>query len=251
MVLQLSRDEFFNDYFDYRPGEHCSWIYPTRRGKTQLAYQCAQVAMRQNPGLRFVSMMPKPRDEATVRWMAQLGLKETPSWPPQRWPWQEKPAGWVLWPRHDKQASTLDNAARIGGEMRRGLDAQYWDGNSITLADDVHVLAVLLGLNPECERHWTSGGSNNAGLWAPNQKPSGTQGSGSVSSFSYNSPVHLFLGRDTDERNIKRFGEIGGIEPREVESVVRGLRLYRIGENTISEVLYIDKRGPYMALIGP
>lgn len=234
-----------------RPGEHVSFIYKTRRGKTHLAYQCLQVAMAQNPGLRTVSLMPKPRDAATVMWSKALGLKETPVWPPQRWPWQEKPSGWVFWPPHNQGLAIDVNRSNVAGAMRKCLHRQYWDGDSITLADDVYVTAVLMGLNPEMEQFWTAGGSNNAGLWSANQKPSGTLGGGSVSSFSYNAPTHLFLGRDNDERNIRRFGEIGGVDPREVEHLVRNLRLYRIGDNTVSEVLYVDQRGPYMATIGP
>ena len=57
--LQLERQEFLDGYFDYRPGEHLSLIYPTQKGKTHLAYQLSDVAMRQNPGLDYVSMMPK------------------------------------------------------------------------------------------------------------------------------------------------------------------------------------------------
>ena len=251
MVLQLTRAEFLDEYFTYRPGEHASWIYPTQRGKTHFAYQCLREAMRQQPQLQVVSIMPKPNSPATARWAAALGLCETPVWPPQRWPWQEKPAGYVLWPKHSRQLDAAANRARVAAQIRKCLHAQYWAGNSITLCDDVYIAAVLMGLNPECEEHWTAGSEGGAGLWAPNQKPSGTLGGGSVSSFSYNSPVHLFLGKDTDDRNVRRFGEIGGVDPREVESIVRNLRLYAIDGKSISEVLYIDKRGPYMALIGP
>lgn len=251
MTLQLPREEFFGDYFDYRPGEHVSFIAPTQRGKTTLAYQCLREAMRQNPQLRVVSIMPKPNSPATAAWARGLNLRETPVWPPVRYPWQDKPAGWVLWPRHNRQLTAAENRARIAQIIRACMKDQYWKGKSVTLADDVYVIAVLMGLNPECEEHWIAGAEGGAGLWAPNQKPTGTLGGGSVSSFSYNSPLHLFLGKDTDDRNVKRFGEIGGVDPREVEFLVRNLRLYSIGGNTVSEMLYIDKRGPYMALIGP
>ena len=51
---------------------------------------------------------------------------------------------------------------------------------------------------------------------------------------------------------MKRFAEIGGgIDLAEVAGIVRNLRLYRIGDKTISQVLYIDTRGPYKCLIGP
>lgn len=250
-MLRLTREEFFSEYFDYRPGEHVSFIYPTRRGKTHLAYQCLDSAMRQNPELSVASLMPKPRDPATTSWAAQLNLKEIPEWPPKRKWWQDKPRGHVLWPRHDPSLDAAVNREMIAEKLRKCLSSQYWAGDSITFADDVHNLAILMGLNPELEEFWTAGGSSGAGLWSANQKPSGTQHSGSVSSFSYNAPAHLFLGKDTDERNVRRFGEIGGVDPREVEGIVRSLRLYPIAGNTVSEVLYMDKRGPYMCSLLP
>lgn len=251
-MLRLTRSEFFDDYFDYRPGEHLSLIYPTRRGKTHLAYQALNSAMKQNPDLSTVSLMPKPRDPATTAWAERLDLKEVREFPPpKRWFWQHEPRGYVLWPAHNPDLEAAENRELIAGKLRKCLSSQYWRGNSVTFADDVHNLAILMGLNPELEEFWTAGGSSGAALWSANQKPSGTQHSGSVSSFSYNAPAHLFLGKDTDERNVKRFGEIGGVDPREVEGIVRNLQLFPIDGNTVTEVLYIDKRGPYMATILP
>jgi hypothetical protein len=252
MVLQLGRSEFLDEYFDYRPGEHLNAISPTGAGKTFIAYQCAQVAIRQNPQLDFTSLMPKPRSPETVKWARVLGLKETPEWPPQRWPLQDKPPGYVLWPRHRKDLPVEQRRALVAAQLRKCLSSHYWKGNCIVFADDIYVAAVLMGLNPECEEFYTAGRENNAGLWGANQKPSGTLGGGSVTTFSYNAPTHLLFGKDTDQRNIRRFGEIGGgIDPREIEAIVRNLRIFKIGGNPVSEMLYLDKRGPYMAVIGP
>jgi hypothetical protein len=252
MTLQLPRSEFLEEIFDYRPGEHLSLMYPTQKGKTHLAYQLSDAAMRQNPELDYCSLMPKPNSSATSRWAEALDLRETPDWPPRKKFMQGKPRGHVLWPEHRKDLPADENRAQIADKMRKALHEMYWKGDCICFADDVFVLAVLMGLNPELEEFWTCGGEGGAGLWSANQKPSGTLGSGSVSSFAYNSPVHLFLGRDTDERNVKRFGEIGGgVDPAEVAYLVRNLRLYPIGKKNISEVLYIDTRGPYKCLIGP
>jgi hypothetical protein len=252
MVLQLSRDEFLDEYFDYRPGEHLNAIAPTGAGKTHLIYQCVRVALRQNPQLDFVSLMPKPKSPTTVAWARALGLRETPVWPPGRWPWQDKPPGYVLWPRHRKDLPVADNRAQVAAQLKKALASCYWRGSSIVFADDIYVLAVLMGLNPECEEYWTAGREGGAGLWSANQKPSGTLGGGSVSSFSYNAPTHLLFGKDTDSRNIRRFSEIGGgIDPALIEHIVRNLQLFRINGETVSQMLYIDKRGPYLALVGP
>ena len=248
---QLERQEFLDEYWDYQPGEHVSLIYPTQRGKSHLAYQLLGAAMRDNPRLQVVSLMPKPNSPSTHAWAKALNLRETPVWPPQRKLLEAKPAGHVLWPLHRRDLTAEQDRAQVGAIMRRALSAQYWKGHTIMFADDVFILAAMMGLNAELEEWWTAGAEGGAGLWCANQKPSGSISTGTVSSFSYNAPSHLFLGRDTDARNIQRFGEIGGIDPREVEAIVRNLRLYRIGTKTISEVLYIDKRIPAKALIGP
>ena len=250
-LLQLDRQDFLDSYWDYRPGEHVSLIMPTQRGKTHMSYQLLQAAMAQNPDMTVVSLMPKPNSPATSRWCSALNLREIPEWPPRKKLFSAQPAGYCLWPRHRRDLGAQENRLQVAAKMRAALKDLYWRGNCIVLADDVFVLAVLMGLNPDMEEYWTAGAEGGAGLWAPNQKPSGTLGSGSVSSFSYNAPSHLFLGRDTDERNVKRFSEIGGVDPRQVADIVRNLRLYHIGDKNISEQLYIDKRGPYMALIGP
>jgi hypothetical protein len=250
-VLRLTREQFLTEYWDYRPGEHVSFIAPTGKGKTFLAYSLLDHAMRQNPGLKVASLMPKASDDTASQWARSLDLKETPDWPPSKKWWQEKPRGYICWPVHDPALDAAADREKVGGILRKCMHKQFYAGNSIVFADDIHVIAVLMNCNPECEMFWTAGRSSGAGLWSANQKPSGTVGSGSVSSFSYNAPAHLFLGRDTDERNVKRFGEIGGVDPREIEGIVRNLRLYQIDGNSVSEVLYIDKRGPYLASLLP
>lgn len=253
MALQrFNRDEFFDEYFDYNPGEHASWVYPTQKGKSHLMWQTLAAAMRQNPRLSGVTLMPKALSPSTARWADALGFRETPAWPPQRKLFAPRPAGYVVWPRHRRDLPAAEDRAQVAAVLRKALHDRLWTGNGITVADDLHLMAVLMGLNAECEEFWTTGAEGGAGLWGANQKPSGTANSGAVSSYFYNSASHMFLGRDTDERNVRRFSEIGGgIDPREVADIVRNLKLYRIGDKTISEVLYIDLRGPYKALIGP
>lgn len=254
-VARFGRDEFLHDRFSYEPGEHLTGIEPTQGGKTHIIYQCADVAMSQNPDVRFVSLMPKPRDPATWKWADRLDLKVVDNWPPPRMIFGSKPRGYVLWPKHLKGAPKEVNRAHLSGIFRKCLTDQYQRGESITLADDIYLIAVMQDLNMDCEEFWTAGSGAGAGLWGTLQKPSGTLGGGSVSSFAYNSPTHLLLGHDPDQRNRKRFSEIGGVDPDVVSNVVATLPRYRIetpeGIKNISEKLYIHKGGPYMATVGP
>lgn len=252
-LARFDRDEFVGHRWDWNRGEHVYWCEPTQQGKSFLANQVIQRTLPDHEGIRFVSLMPKPRDPATSEWMPRIGLKETPSWPPPRWPWQGKPPGYVLWPKHLKNATPKDNRAHIAGIMRTCLRDMYWGGNSITFMDDAHIGAVLCGLNPELEEHLTAGGGMGASLWLANQKPSGSQATGSLTTFAYSAPTHLFFGHDPDERNLRRLSEIGGVNPELVADIVRRLPVHRImtpaGPKNVSEKLYIHKLG-YMCIVG-
>jgi len=61
----------------------------------------------------------------------------------------------------------------------------------------------------------------------------------------YSNAKHLFLARDPDEASRRRYGEIGGIDRRQVEAIVMRLRRH--------EFLWINRGdsdgGPYLAII--
>jgi hypothetical protein len=245
------REEFLAERFMYRPGEHVAFFEPTQQGKSYLAYQMFDMALRRNPDLTAATLVPKPRDPAAAYWSQELGLAEIPTWPPPWRPFREKPRGYTLWPPHLRDADEATNDAYLAGIFRACLRDQYWKGSSITLVDDCYLAAVLMGLNPTMERHWTAGGGMGAALWTTDQKPSGTISGGSVSTFRLNSPTHLILGHDPDTRNIQRFSEIGGVNPKHVFSVAQKLRIHQINGKNVSEKLYIHKGGPFMCIIGP
>lgn len=249
MVVHIPRDEFVEDYFDYNGGEHLNIISPTGGGKTHLKRQLIKMAMRQNPWLEYSVMMPKPNDSTTMQMADEMGLKIQSSYPFTKKFWEDKPYGNVLWPPH-LRGDEDENRAHLSKVFKNALSDLYWKGSCIVDADDVYLLAAIYKTNSELEKYWTAGRSNHAGLWTANQKPSGTI-QGGVSTMSYSAPTHLFLGRDTDERNIARFGEIGmGFEKRDIEAVVRNLRVRKINDSAVSEFLYLDRRGPHMAVVG-
>jgi hypothetical protein len=250
-LLELSRAEFLDGYFAYRPGEHLAVIEPTGGGKSWLCYQLLQQAMRQNPDLAVLVTMPKPADATAAAWGPTLGLAETPVWPPVRKMFAGRPPGHIVWPPHDMSLPPEQRRERIGDVLRRSVDDAYRKGRTITFVDDAHSAATMMGLNSYIEETLVNGRSNKAAMWVALQKPSGSAATGSVSSFVYSSTRHLFLGRDDEDRNVQRFGEIGAFDAKETQQIVRNLRLYRIDGETVSQKLYIDKRGPYRCLVGP
>jgi hypothetical protein len=222
-------------------------------------YQMADVAVLQNHGLTPVSLMPKSRDPGTHKNAVSRGWQITDDWPPPHlFPWQSKPPGYVLWPRHLSNVPVAENRAHLARIFRRCLTGQFQQGESLTLADDAFNLAALLELNPEIEELLTAGEGGGAGIWLSGQKPSGTQASGSITTFAYNQGTQYLLGREPMAENRKRFDAIGGVDARVVSDVVANLPVHPIVVDTpngpktknISEKLHIDLRGPYFCVVG-
>jgi hypothetical protein len=254
-LARFDRPEFLGHRFDWNPGEHVCFCEPTQQGKSYLAHQMIGRVLDQYEGtnLQFASLMPKPRDPATSEWMPRLNLRETPVWPPLPRLFGKKPAGHVVWPRHNKTLAPAANREQLAAVIRKCLAEQYWRGDSLTFADDVHITAVLLKLNDQFEEFLTAGGGMKSAIWYAAQKPSGSQATGSLSTFAYSAPTHLIFGHDPDERNLKRLSEIGGVNADLVAGIVRSLPVHRImtpsGPKNVSEKLYIHKLG-YMCIVG-
>lgn len=251
MPVEMTRQEFLSEYWDYRPGEHVAFIAPTGAGKSYLAWQLLEATTEQHPSLRTVVFMPKPKDPTTSAGARRLGLKETPVWPPARKLFEQKPDGYVLWPRHNTTVSPRERHALVGAQLQKGLNAQYWAGNSVSFIDDAHSAATFFDLNPLIEETLTNGRALGSGLWLATQKPSGTR-EGGISTYAYSSPSKMFFSRDVTEANLQRMSEIGsGTDPREMKEWVRNLRTFHIGGSPVGEFLYMDRQGPYFARILP
>lgn len=241
-VARFERQEFLEERWSYRPGEHVSLITPTQNGKTTMIWSLlahTDTSWCRTPPVMLVS---KPKDRVVAEGLEEAGYKELPSWPPPaRPPWREPPDGYGLWPRHLQNVEAEVNDAHVAAKLKPAVNQLFWSGNSILVADEIYHLCAVYNLQVQMTRHWTQGHGMGAGLWSATQKPSGTQ-QGSVPSFMYSSPTHTFLGRDNDERNRKRFSEIGGVSPKLVEETVMSLRKY--------EWLYIHRDEPTMCIVG-
>jgi len=252
-LLRVDRQTFIRNYWDYNPGESVAFIEPTGGGKTRLAGDLLEDLRGEIPATMFVM---KPRDRTPAEITRRLGYLEVPTWPPPaRWPWEPKPPGYTLWPRQSLTDISADNA-HLREQFRKALYDIYSHGDQIAFADEVYGLVAELDLADVLTMLWTRGLGMGAGLWAATQKPSGTQQGGSIPGFFYNNSIHFFLGKDTDERNLRRLAEIGaGIDARLISEVVRTLQVHKIIDASgrphyISDKLYLDRRGPYMAIVG-
>lgn len=239
MFARFGREEFLKERWNYKPGEHVSLITATQNGKTTMVLDLLTHTDTSWTTIPPTILVVKPSDPVVAEGLDRLGYTETATWPPpKRW-FSDRPAGYGLWPRHLKDVEPDVNNAHLAKITNRSMQDLFWRGNTVTVADEVYGLCVL-NMQPMLTRHWTQGAGMGSALWTATQKPSGTM-QASVPGFLYNSPTHTFLGREPDERNRRRFGEIGGIDTRMVSETVRGLRRF--------EWLYIHRDGPMMCII--
>jgi hypothetical protein len=251
MVAHLTRDEFRDEHWDYRPGESAVWIAPTGGGKSFMMWQLIERALQQNPSLGLSAAMPKPADSTTEQWAQHLNLHITDRYPFKKKFWQDEPRGHVFWPKHIVTDAD-ENHHHLSTSFKTMLNGEFWAGNRIVAVDDAYKIAAVLGANRECDTYLSEGRSNRAGLMGCLQQPRGTVSGGSPSGFWYSQPQHLFLGHDGVAANRERFGEIAmGIDPKLIDHIVANLRTYRINDSNVSDMLYLCRSGPYAAVVSP
>lgn len=253
-IAQIPRAEWLGSYLDIQPGQGLAAFEATQQGKTHILYQCAERFTSAYPEIRAVSLMPKSRSPATRVWAERLGWQIIDRWPPPpRWPGQRRPAGYVLWPPHLTGVPVKVKREALAGTFRRCLADQTTAGDSLTIIDDAHVVAPILGLNPEIEELLTTGGEGGAAGWLAAQKTSGSRATGSLTTFAYNQPEHFLLGYEPIELNRQRFNEIGAVDSGVVSDIVAHLPRHPVmtprGIKYVSDKLHIDLRGPWMCQV--
>lgn len=237
-IVSIPRREFFEEYFDYKPGHCCTALAPFGGGKTQILLDAlAEVA---NPKLQATILVMKPKDLTISKYIEQNGYEVVRDWPPSTVSFMKrlfgtKPPGWVLWPKETGDPDYDDlMQERI---FRRCLRERYNAAKkkpNIVFADEVYSLEHELHLTPELRRSWTKGRFGN-GLWAASQRAA------FISAWAYQAQ-HLFLGFDPDKRSQDRYAEIGaGNDPDQIKAILNSLALY--------EFLYISREERWMCIV--
>ena len=253
MPEHFDLETFRTRHFDYRDGHHVGVFGPTNiSGKSTLSFALLESVKRFDPDINVTTLVMKHRDRVVAHWTKRLGFRETPSWPPEKKfselkPFGSSPPGYTLWPPQTLSDVEGDNK-RLATEFSKAITYNRKNTPSITFADELYgLLAELSGikdtpsLRPLLTAVVTRDSIAGHGLWYASQKPSGTQGI-SVPGFFFNSAEHMFLSKDGEERNRKRYGEIAcGIDPGEIERETLKLDPF--------SWLYIRRSGPEWAVV--
>jgi hypothetical protein len=249
-------DIFRTRKFDYKPGHHVAVFGPTQiAGKSTLSFALLEAVKRFQPEIGVTALCMKHRDRVVAGWTKRLEFREIPSFPPEptfKGLFTGKPPGYTLWPRQSLTDPVADNEL-LQREFVKAIVHNRGHTPSITLANELYGLLAELSASKDRQGRpmvpmrqlltavITRDSIAGHGLWYESQKPSGTQGI-SIPGFFFNSAEHMFLARDGEERNRKRYGEIAcGIDPASIER-----ETMRLDKNSW---LYIRRSGPEWAVI--
>jgi len=230
-VLRVPRQEFLDERWAYRPGEHVTILGYSGNGKTFTAQQLLERSA--TPDIPALVIIAKREDETVKAWAKDAGYRTVTSYPTAATIWRPtKPPGYVLWPTWAKDPR-IDKPAheRI---FRTALLRAYAKGRHIVFADET-VGLQRLHLTDEIEEILMQGRSLKTGMWCASQAPI------NVTTYAYSQAHHLFLGYANDKRHVDRFKEIGGVDTDLVAHTVKQLAQH--------EWLYIRKEDRVMCIV--
>lgn len=242
-IVVFSREEFCQERFDYKAGQHVVFAGPTQNGKTTLAFQLAEEVI--SPDLPIIVAVSKPRDPTTTKFANRLNLKRITDWPPPPpKPFTDKPSGHILWPEFGNLETDAANCARVHREMlaerysAAAKSTQKKPVRAILMMDDTVTLSKVMGLDREMTTYLTMAGAMELGMWVFVQKPTNA---GNTAIWAYGNSEHVFLFNDPDRKNQERYDEIGGMDPRLITALAKALKPY--------QCLYLRRTGRQICIV--
>ena len=230
-ISEFDRAEFLTERWQYKAGDHVTFIAPSDYGKTTWAGQLLEYTA--TPRLPAYVLAGKKRDDVMTDLIERLGYARSANYPPNLYQrYFRKPPGYVIWV---PVTGNEDIDDRLHADVfRRTLRDRAGKGNCIIVADEFGELSEL-GLNKTTRAIHRRGRSSGVGLWG------NLQGTSWNETHAYSQAAHLFLGSSPDEQQRKRFGEISGFDRKLIEAIVMELPYHWW--------LYIRRRGRVMCIV--
>lgn len=245
----IPRDIFARNYFHYKGGEHVVFGGPSKRGKTELAFDL--LAIVATPELPAYVAVSKPTDPVTAKRGKALGFRFVDDWPPQKKLKElelfggKRPSGYVIWPHFGDINSDFGNAAGITARLmadRYTASARHKKHSAgILVMDDTMVKAKVMGLDSQMVTILAMAGAMEIGLWVFVQKPTD---SGRTPLWAYENGDHYFFAKGGDQRMLYRYMQVGsaGEKAATVVEVVPQLENYQFLYLHDEEICIVDAK---------
>lgn len=229
--MVIPRQIFASNYFHYKAGEHCVFGGPSKRGKTELAFDLLEVVA--TPELPAYVAVSKPTDKVTKERGQELHFRFVDNWPVSRQVkeyFNGRPPGYIIWPHFGDINSDFSNAAAVTARLladRYTVNArQKKHSDGILVMDDTMVKAKIMGLDNQMVTILAMAGAMGIGLWVFVQKPTD---SGRTPLWAYENGDHYFFAKGGDLRMLMRYMQIGsaGEKSQIVMETVPHLEMYQ------------------------
>jgi hypothetical protein len=238
----FSRQEFAQERWSYKPGQHVVFAGPTQRaGKTTLAFVLLEYTA--TPELPVYVSVSKPTDKVTTQEGARLGYRRVADYPftPK---FKEllregKPSGYLIWPDMSDPQTAMQNAHDVTARL---IDGVYADGakkkKGILFLQDTVTKSKVLMLDRHMVMVLTMSGAMGVGGWFEVQKPSDA---GKAALWSYPNSEHVFISKDPVKSNRDYYNDIGGFDGKVVGDATMSLKPYQF--------LYVERTHAYMCIV--
>lgn len=193
-------DDFYR-LMKWRQGEHVTVLAPTEGGKTTLMLNLLAPVGKRPKRDGFVIVAATKRRDEQIDSLKHRGFYET------------RGMDYMLWDRTKHLfRPPLESLSDLGQqrEFARLLETVFRQGRITLYADEVRYLTDTLRLRRHMEILWLQGRALRITIIAGTQRPAW------VPLEAYSQAKHLFFGRSTDERDLKRVSDIGGGIDRDV-----------------------------------
>lgn len=243
LVEIISRKDFLEEFrLDHKPGQHVTFLGPTGRGKSTLAYQCLQQVVSPDHQVLSLHGKIKGRDPVVGRAAKQLNLRVVPKLPTDtrmRYDRKRKFNGYLIVPLEKPGDSAAEEMELLHRNFGEAIHHNYvtMGRKTITHINEAHQTQHELKLREEIEAPLQRGGPDNA-VWSEAQRGR------YLSYHTYSAPEHLFVFYDDDRDTRKRYADFGCGDPDVIEEICSKLRTDRSRDGrTISQCLYMRRSG--------
>lgn len=242
---RLTRGEFLDMFAaEYGSGQHVTFLGPTQRGKTTLSHQMLAQVISPEMRVHMLATKPKGRDPVMAKAAERLNLRIVSEWPPNYNYKDRQRNGYIIQPDHDMH-DHKKTTANLKLHSAAAINDSYASKRPVILdLDETHIIQNQLKLKDEIESPLMRGAPV-CGVWCLIQRGY------YITYLAYCSPEWMLIYYDPDQANQRRYGEIGGVDPKGVAQLVSNLKTHRgdDGKSTVSEVLCVKRSGPELFIV--